>query len=287
MPITTTIRFHAVKTARRLLCALAPIALILCASPAIDAGAATLSVPGTYKTIHEAVEAAAPSDTIAVGPGAYKENIVIKKSLALIATAGPASTTVMAATPSEPVIKAVDASGVTITGFTVTGSGVSGISIINVKDSAVTLNTAVKNSSGIVVVRSSNSVISDNAANNNENYGISIDASSNNKVERNAANSNDDKGFFINASNNNVIAGNSANMNTWNGMTIYSSNNNVIKDNMTLRNTFGLVISDSKDNEESDNTTVPNIFIIFPILLIYIGIISYLVQKNILKHVYK
>lgn len=251
------------------------------------ANAATLSVPGGFKTIREAIEKAAPYDTITVEPGVYTENVVIKKPVVLNAPSGALATTVAAAVKGEPVFKAIDVSGVTINGFTATGSGVAGIFLYNVSNSVITENTAVKNSSGIVINRSNGNVIARNTANRNDNYGISIDASNGNRIEKNIANENDDKGFFINDSDDNRITENTANVNTWNGITIYSSDKNVITDNMTLRNTFGLVISESKDNTESGNTTVPNIFIIFPILLVYIGVISYLVQKNILKLIYR
>ena len=103
----------------------------------------------------------------------------------------------------------------------------------------------------------------------------------------NSADSNDDKGLFISKSNKNIITDNSANLNTWNGIIIWSSHANVIKDNKAMRNTYGIVISESDDNDMSGNTTWPNFFIILPIILIYSGILSYLVQKNILKLIYR
>lgn len=270
------------NSSRKPLVILLILALAAVFLPQNNAVAATLTVPDGFKTIHEAVEKAVAGDTIAVNPGTYNENIVIRKTLTLIAPSGPATTTIKAAITGEPVIKAEDVSGLTVSGFTITGSDYVGLSLNNVSNSTITKNTVVKNSVGIYVKRSNKNVISENNADHNDIEGFSFDSSSGNTIEKNNANENMDKGFFFNNSDDNSIIGNNANVNTWNGMTLYSSDRNIIKDNMTLRNTFGLVISDSKDNVESGNTTVPNIFIIFPILLVYIGILWYLVQKNIL-----
>ncbi|OGQ57845.1 MAG: hypothetical protein A3J24_02030 [Deltaproteobacteria bacterium RIFCSPLOWO2_02_FULL_53_8] len=252
-----------------------------------NAVAATITVPDDFKTISEAVEKAVANDTVIVKAGSYSDNIVIKKPVTLTAISGSAATLIKAAKAGEPVIKAQDASNVTISGFTVSGSELAGIYINNVSDSFITKNAAVKNTIGILVKRSHRNTISGNNADHNEVEGISLDSSSGNTIEKNTANENMDKGFFFNDSDGNSIIGNSANLNTWNGMTFYSSDKNIIKDNMTLRNTFGLVISEAKENVESGNTTVPNIFVIFPILLVYIGVLWYLVQKNLFKFIYR
>jgi len=252
--------------------------------------AATLLVPGDHKTIQAAVDAAKAGDVIIVGAGAYRENIVIKKPLTLEAAKGPDAQPlpmITAADKAKPVISIIETHGVTITRLAATGSSEAGIYVW--KSSGVTIkgNTSAENMSGITLVKSAGSTVAGNTATRNENYGIYLESSNGNTIEKNIASSNYDKGLFISNSNRNVIIGNQANVNTWDGMRFWSSHKNTIKNNYTLRNTFGMVISDSNDNEISGNTSLPNIFIIYPILLVYIGIIFYLVQKNILKMLHK
>ncbi len=268
------------------------IAAVFLAAAAGMLDAATLRVPGDHKTIQAAVDAAKDGDVITVGAGDYRENVVIKKPLTLEAAKGQDAQphplpTITAADKGKPVISIIAAHDVTITGFSTTGSSEAGIFVSN--SSAVTIreNTSTGNMSGITLLKSSGSIVAGNTASRNENYGIYLEGSNGNTVEKNNASSNYDKGLFISNSSRNVITGNQANVNTWDGMRFWSSHKNVIKDNYTLRNTFGMVISDSNDNEISGNTSLPNIFIIYPILLVYIGIIFYLVQKNILKMLHK
>lgn len=252
-----------------------------------EARASTLHVPGDFKTIQEAVNSAMPGDAVMVGDGRYAENLVIQKPVTVKSKNGPSTTVITAKANTEPVIKVFDTYEAAISGFTVTGSKVSGILVSNSSRTTVKNNMSLENGNGIILYHSKDNSVIENNANSNESYGIYLEASSGNILDRNTANMNRDKGFFISYSNNNKVTGNSANMNTWNGMTVWSSHNNLFKDNMTLRNTFGIVLSDSRGNELEGNTTLPNIFIILPIVLIYLGIISYLIQKNLLRLIYR
>ncbi len=254
----------------------------LFASPAY---AAVLRVPQDFKTINGAVDAASPGDEVVIDEGIYNENIVIRKPIAVRSKKGPGSSVVRAAIKGEPSIKIADVSGVTLSGLTASGSTASGIILTNANSNIIKDNHSVNNFYGITLYNSRGNTLSGNVANSNENYGIYLERASNNTIENNTSNMNKDKGFFISYSNSNRVIGNSANMNTWNGMTVWSSHNNVFKDNMTLRNTYGIVLSDSDDNELIDNTTLPNVFIILPIVLIYLGVITYLIQKNLLRFV--
>ena len=251
------------------------------------AGAATIYVPGSYASIQAALDAAGANDTVIVKGGEYAENIVIRKPVTLISELGPAKTTVKAAVDGEPVIMIDGAKDVTLSGFTVTGSLVSGILLSKASGAVVTNNRALNNGYGITVLDSHSNTITDNTSSFNNDYGIFLQRSNENFVENNTANSNKDKGFFISYSNRNRIENNNANMNVWNGITIWASNNNIIKGNLTLRNAFGIVLEDSEGNELINNTTLPNIFIILPIFLIYMGILTYGAQKLILRLVYR
>lgn len=103
---------------------------------------------GCYSTIGAAVAAAAPGSTIKVAQGIYKEDVVIDKSLSLIA-----------ADLSNPVI---DATGLA-NGIYVDGLDNPGLS--NVVVSGFTIKNA--NFEGILVTNASNIILSDNRVLNN------------------------------------------------------------------------------------------------------------------------
>ena len=68
------------RTARFLLALASLAALLVFAAPA---WADTISVPNDYKTIQEAVDAAARGDTVWVAAGVYEETVVIKQAMTL------------------------------------------------------------------------------------------------------------------------------------------------------------------------------------------------------------
>jgi len=249
--------------------------------------AAVIHVPEDYRSIQQAIEVAAPEDEILVNEGVYRENLLIDKKVSLRSISGPSSTLIEAAYESSPSIKIEKATGAVLRGFSATGSLVAGVLMSGADGVTVADCRFTGNGSGMVMHGTSGSSIIDNVSNSNDQYGLYMERSHGNRIERNTASLNRDKGFFISNSNDNRIAGNSVNLNSWDGIMVYASTGNVITGNKTLRNTYGIVISESDGNELSDNTTVPNLFLILPIFLIYLGVVSYLVQKSVLKAVYK
>ncbi|MCL4874805.1 right-handed parallel beta-helix repeat-containing protein [bacterium] len=249
--------------------------------------AATLHVPGDYRSIQEAVDAAAPSDAVVVDDGLYIENVVIGKPLALSSKNGPSAVLIQAGRPDLPAIKVSGTSDVTVAGVSGTGSEAAGILVSASSNVTVTGNSFTGNGTGIMLSGTSRSVISWNESSSNAQYGLYMEKSDQNRVESNSSTLNRDKGFFISYSNGNEITGNAVNLNTWDGIMVFSSNGNRITGNKTLRNTYGIVVSESTGNVLEENTTIPNLFLILPIVLIYLGIVSYLAQKNLLKAVYK
>lgn len=249
--------------------------------------ASVLRVPEGYGNIRQAVDAAKPGDIIIVNAGDYRENVVIRKAVQLRSLKGPEATIVTAAVKTEPVFKIDHAVKAVVSGFTATGSGVSGFSLHNSDGCRILDNRAVKNNSGILVYSSSANHITGNAADSNTQYGLYLEASTGNTVMDNSADMNGDTGIFLSSSNGNVLSGNSANVNTWNGILLWSSHRNAVKGNKALRNAFSIVQSDSDDNDVGDNTTFPNFVLILPIILVYAGIVFYLIQKNILRKIYK
>ncbi|MEK7680416.1 MAG: NosD domain-containing protein [Deltaproteobacteria bacterium] len=263
------------------------IALTLLSISGVKAFAAELMVPELFKTIQEAVNSAKPNDVITVKAGTYSENITINKPLTLISIEGADSVHIVAAKEDEPVVIITDAANVAISGFTLTGSTAAGIVLKNAAEASITGNKSFHNKNGILIYSSKGNSLIGNTASFNDEYGIYLENSSFNKIEGNSANSNNDKGVFLSSSSSNTITGNSINLNTWNGLMLVSSHNNIIKDNKTLRNTFGISLTDSNANALENNSTWPNLFIILPVILIYAGIVCYLIQRTILRIIYR
>lgn len=249
--------------------------------------AATVHVPDDYRTVQEAVNKAEPGDFVIVGDGEYPENVIVKKPVVLKSANGPSKSVIKAARETEPTVKLKEVDGATVAGFTLTGSKKAGLALLKAYNSRIINNRADNNYNGVTLEYSDHNYLGDNTANSNISYGFYLFRSKKNRIEKNNANSNQDQGIFLSYSDNNVILNNNANINTWNGITLWDSHGNELVDNVTLRNAFGVVTVDSEDNEMTGNTSLPNIFLILPIVLIYIGILSYLVQKNTLRYIYK
>ena len=248
--------------------------------------AAVIHVPDNYKTIQEAVEKALPKDTIIVKEGAYKENIVVTKPLTIKSSKGPDATSVQAYNPAKPVFKIDNVNEAAIIGFKVTGSAASGIHIINSQYNDINGNKLSGNEIGIFLLSSNNNTLTNNQADSNELIGIYLERSNNNILKENNADKNNDKGIFLSSSNNNTLIKNSVYLNAWNGITLWSSHSNELQDNNVVRNTYGIVISDSERNNLTDNSTWANVNIIMPILLIYTGIMLYIIEKKIFAMLY-
>jgi parallel beta-helix repeat protein len=257
--------------------------LFFIAFSSIPAEASIIDVPGDYKSIGEAVAKAEPGSIIIVRPGSYSENIIINKPLFLRTSRGAEKTLITAKDPDKPAIHIIKTKDVTILGFTVKDSLIAGILVEKSKRIKINRNLVIKNENGLIFMSVQNGIIFGNHLDSNNSYGLYINKSSECLVSNNSVSYNGDKGFFIFASHNNFIQNNKINLNRWNGMLIWSSNNNIIKGNKTMRNTFGLVTGESTGNKLSNNTSLPDLFLILPVLLIYIGFIFYLVQMYFFK----
>src|ERR1700712_1448875 len=103
--------------------------LLSLAGPAGPARAATLSVPGSYRSIGAAIAAAHNGDTVAVARGTYRENItIVGKRITVRSVSGPAVTVIAGKPGRTPVmIQNVPAGTMTLQGFRiVSGSAPSG-----------------------------------------------------------------------------------------------------------------------------------------------------------------
>ncbi len=135
---------------------LAVLALFIASGALASASAGILcvsqqKVPWCKSTIGAAVSAASPGDTILVGPGTYKEDVIVTKSLSLLALDGKSAVidatglsngifiNGMAAMPN------IGVSNVTVSGFTVKNANFEGILVANAYDVTLTKNRVVDN----------------------------------------------------------------------------------------------------------------------------------------------
>lgn len=263
-----------------------PLVIILLAIAIHTAHGATIYVPDNFKTIQEAISKGQPGDIIIVRPGTFKENIIITKPIVLKSEKGAPSTIIEVSDPDKPVIAIKNTEKVRIIGFTLKKSSFAGLYIEKTNNSEIEKNICRDNGAGIYLYASSNNVLTDNQAIYNERIGIYLQSSHNNTLMKNMADSNKEKGIFLISSNNNKLMYNSASLNRWNGITLWSSTNNRLEGNEVLRNTYSIVESGSSNNVMVNNYTWRNYYIILPIILIYLGVVMYFIQKKIFTLIY-
>ncbi len=118
------------ETAMRMQCPVAGCWLLLFVLHAGPVAAVTRHVPAEVSTIQAAVSASGQGDTVLVGPGTYRENIVITRDVWLRSAGGPAVTVIDGSSPSHP----DSASVVAIVSpelSAITGGGIEGFDIRN------------------------------------------------------------------------------------------------------------------------------------------------------------
>ena len=237
-------------------------------------------VAGPDESIQAAIDAAGRFDVIIIRNGTYVENIMINKPLTIRSEHGGGSTTIEAKDPAAPVVWVLETGGVFVNGITVTGSIHSGLFLKKTRDSVLSDNVAVENGTGILLQYSDGNTISGNLASDNI-TGLNLEFSDENTVKENKIDSNRDKGIILNSSNKNILRDNSANSNYWNGITLWASRNNIIEENEVVKNTYAIVLSNSKDNEIRGNRTMRRLAYILPVALVYMGIFFYLVERKL------
>ena len=140
-----------------------------------------------YTTIQGAINAANPGDTIFVYSGTYKENIIISKSLSLVAEDRDAT---IVDGEDDTSVFYVNADSVSITGFTITNSSHhwfvthAGIVLYDSRDCVISNNTFFFNLIGIHLDQSDNNLVMNNDISGNV-AGISLDRSSWNTIVNN------------------------------------------------------------------------------------------------------
>lgn len=247
--------------------------------------AGVINVPGDYKSIQEAVDRAVEGDTVLVAPGSYVENIYITKKLSLQATAGYESTVIKAKLPSASVVTVEGVDGFLISGFTIKGSSHAGVHFRRVTGSTITENYLINNLMGIYVEYSSRNEISSNIATKNAD-GINLYFSYRNELRANESYSNREKGIVLYSSNGNILTLNEARSNVWDGITIWNSKKNLLSSNVSIGNTYAIVINND-DNELVGNKTMRRLYYVLPIVLIYLALVLYSLEKRLFRYIYK
>lgn len=143
--------------------------------------AGSIHVPGDFSTIKEAINAASVGDTIVVGPGIYKESVIMKSGVSLLGS-GPHRTSIISPDPDKNTLSTT--SNAFVEGFTIAqekpGIGnvltVVGISPI-IRNNVITRIGGLQSGEAGIIVRSSTAIIEKNFIYNFE-VGIFVNRSS-------------------------------------------------------------------------------------------------------------
>jgi LPXTG-motif cell wall-anchored protein len=213
---------------------------------------------GNFSTIQDGIDAATTNDTVFVYNGTYYENIVIDKSITLLAE--NTINTIIDGRGTGNVIK-INADYVIIKGFTIQHSGLifpnSGINLSS-NQNLIENNLILNNLYGMTLYKSSMNIIKGNTIQNNDNCGIYMSQSSRNLIISNTIQNQFYNGIGIyDSSDENLIEGNNLTNHGYSGVNIQkSSDNNVIGNNFT-GNHIGIHLPRTqntiKDNTFSNN----------------------------------
>jgi parallel beta-helix repeat protein len=223
-------------------------------TPARTALATSVSSTATIWTVHptdplanftriqDAIDAAAPGNTIEVWSGTYYENVLVDKPLILYSRDGPEST-IVDANGSGIAIHMI-ADGCTLNGFTVTGSGskpgdagikvesagntisnswciengYDGLAVIEVAENVLENNTCSANfRDGIHLWGAENTIVSDNYCEHNR-YGLSMLYAAKNELQKNTFYQNGRSGLYMLYSYQNRLDENTFHENDWEGL---------------------------------------------------------------------
>jgi len=228
--------------------------VLLPAQPAM-ANPGDIHVPGDYPTIQQAIDAAAPGDTVHVAAGIYNENITLKSGV-IVKGVGPAVTMIYGDGSASVVYAENVDSAAKLDGFTITNGHASsggGIYLFYsdpiISNNIITGNSATEHGGGIHAWHSSptisNNIITDNSADIYTGGGIdawhSSPTISNNIIADNRA-PNYGGGictlYSTSTISNNIITGNSAD---WlgGGIIVVNSSSATIINNTVAANSGG------------------------------------------------
>ncbi|KUK43458.1 MAG: Cell surface protein, partial [Methanothrix harundinacea] len=226
----------------------------------------TMSVPGDFAGIQEAIDAASPGDLIVVDGGIYRENVNVTKRLTLRGLNMPV---VDAGENGSAIILSAD--GIVLEGFSLKNSGVgtaqpAGITVRS-DDNAILNNTVTDSWNGISLWDSKGNVVRDNHVSYNTWAGIYLENSTNNVIANNNFSSNAGRGLIRSGfagihlwnSSHNTIIENVVKDNPHFGIELDSSGENIIAENDFRQNQgVGIRLWDSNNNSISGNRALDN-----------------------------
>jgi parallel beta-helix repeat protein len=228
----------------------------------------TITVPGQYPTIQEAINAAAPGDTILVAAGTYFENVSVNKTVSLVGE--NRETTIIDAKGNATVIR-VRADGVVIEGFTLRNStsynyewgDIACINVVGYNHTTVRNNIIRDNNEyGVLFYRSNNNIVTGNNITNNGWGGIYSEGSSNNVISGNVVADNGGEGIefeytypdFIYPVNNTIVENTIMN-NSGNGVFFLLSYDNTVSNNRLDSNMGGIYVMGGFNVFSANNIT--------------------------------
>ncbi len=275
-----------------------PLLLLLLVYGYSPSQAALIEVSPGQGTISAAVKNAIDGDTLLLEDGTYIDNVLIEKFISIAGKNGREKVFINALDPTRPIIEVTGLKGslvdkakrATFTGLTLSGGEIKGISFMVLSSSglSISLNKMIDNETALQVERSEGLLIGDNIITGNI-KGIYLNLSNANMLERNQADSNFNNGILLLSSDYNELRENTAIDNYWNGITVGASDHNLIVKNKALKNTYSIVVTEGVGNILIDNSTMRRIYFLLPIVLIYLAIMLYLIERKafILYYYYK
>jgi len=231
-----------------------------------------------YTSIQDAIDDAAPGDTILVWEGSYIEDIIIYKELTVTGN-GSAYTDIVGSADSKPVT--ITASNTDFSGFTVSGSNgdndilLSGVTGCRIHNNSVygcyegiTLETSSSNTieynlcpsllwSGIVLRNSDGNTVRNNAVTGNG-QGIYLEASSSNTIRANNITDGTDGIVVDQFSDLNQVTFNGVNDNIGTGILLFDADGCTVNENTVSNNYNGIYIDTGTGNTVFHNNLFAN-----------------------------
>lgn len=195
-------------------------------TPVSYAESTVINVPSDYSTIQAAVNVASPRDKIEVEMGEWKENIMLNKTVTLVAKE-KFSTIIYAENPKRWVVT-ITAHNVQVIGFTIRNG-----------------------SRGVAIESSNGSLLLHNKIEFNDGWGVSLNLSNSTTIEGCAISSNNWDGIYLEHSHNNTITENAIYSNHWYGVYFSASNDNFVFSNIIANNQRGGVYLEESSNDSN------------------------------------
>jgi parallel beta-helix repeat protein len=246
-----------------------------------DGGGNIIRVPEDYSTIHEAINAATPGDTIAIAPVTYHESLIIDKPLTIFGRKGSRPIFDGGGSGTAITISGPGGSGSIVTyvelvnwdnGVVITNSSDCkvydviilncGLIAIDLKESStnnsIYNNTMISNANGVRIYTSSRNTVSGNEITESQSTGVYLEQSSNNSISGNKMAENQ-VGVYLESSSNNMVSGNYITNSLYHGVYLYSSSNyNTIRENNIANNGYGFYLVFSCSNNSIHHNNIVN-----------------------------